>query len=60
MRELNLRPSQLQYAVQSTELLRLNVNEMFEQKFKKIKVESNRKFYKCTVVSRLDLNSSLN
>ena len=43
MRDLNLRPLQLQYAVQSTELLRLDVNEMFEQKFKKIKVESNRK-----------------
>ena len=29
-------------------------------KNKKIKVESNQKFYKCTVVSGLDLNSSLN
>ena len=50
----------LQSVILSTEPLRLNVSKMFEQKFKQIKVESNRKFYKCIVVSGLDLNSSLN
>ena len=34
------------------------VTEMFEQKILKIKVKSNRKFYKSTVVSELHLHSS--
>ena len=55
-----MRPLQLQSAVLSTELLRLDIIMMFEPKLKNIEVESNQKFYKCTVVSGLYLNCSLN
>ena len=47
---------QLQSAVLSNELLKLVVTEMFDEEKK---VKSNQKFYKCTVVSELDLHSSL-
>ena len=50
----------MQSAVLSTELLKLAIIEMLKQKLKKIKVESNQKFYKGTIVSGLDLNCSLN
>ena len=50
----------MQSAVLSTELLKLAISEMLKQKLKKIKVESNQKFYKGTIVSGLELNCSLN
>ena len=49
---------QLQSAVLSTELLRLVVTQIFEQQYKNIK-RIKLKIYKFTVVSRLELYSSL-